>query len=128
MPQGIVKFYDSEKGFGFVIDSETEESVYIPSSALPPSTTELAGGSKIEFSVASGRRGAQVLSLNVLEIPKSIVKAKRKTPKNMIPLIQDLIKVLDESLDDFQRDRYPEDNTSRNIAQLLRAVAKNFDV
>ena len=65
MPTGKVKFFDSEKGFGFVSGDAGEGDVFVPASALPEGVAGLKGGQRIEFSIAEGRRGAQALSVSL---------------------------------------------------------------
>lgn len=129
MPKGTIKFYDRDKGFGFVIDEETDESVYFHSSVLPPHEDTIDAGTIVDFSVVIGKKGAQVLNMQILEKPKSVVKAKRKSPDNMIILINELISVLENTNNSYLRhNKYPSDNESKQIATILRAVARNFDV
>ena len=61
MPTGKVKFFDEDKGFGFIASDEGSE-VFLHISALPAGTTSIKPGTRIEFSVADGKRGAQALS------------------------------------------------------------------
>ncbi|MGH3577902.1 MAG: cold-shock protein, partial [Mycobacterium sp.] len=56
MPTGKVKWYDAEKGFGFLSQEEGED-VYVRSSALPAGVEGLKAGQRVEFGVATGRRG-----------------------------------------------------------------------
>ena len=60
MPTGKVKWYDSDKGYGFLARDDGGE-VFVHSSALPAGTTSLRQGQRVEFGVAEGRRGAQAL-------------------------------------------------------------------
>ena len=68
MPTGKVKWYDSDKGYGFLARDDGGE-VFVHSSALPAGTTSLRQGQRVEFGVAEGRRGAQALQVRVLEAP-----------------------------------------------------------
>ncbi len=43
MPTGKVKWYDKEKGFGFLAGEDGQE-VFLPKSALPEGVTELKAG------------------------------------------------------------------------------------
>ncbi|MDQ3404445.1 MAG: cold-shock protein, partial [Actinomycetota bacterium] len=58
MPTGKVKWYDAEKGFGFVTQDGGED-VYVRNSALPAGVSGLKAGQRIEFGVADGKRGPQ---------------------------------------------------------------------
>lgn len=71
MPTGKVKWYDPDKGFGF-LSQEGGEDVYVRSSALPTGVEALKAGQRVEFGIASGRRGPQALSLRLIEPPPSL--------------------------------------------------------
>ena len=127
MPTGKVKWFNSEKGFGFVASDDGDE-VFVHASTLPPGVTDLKPGTRVEFGVADGRKGKQALSVTVLETPPSVVKAKRKPAEEMAGVLEDLIRVLDDASNQFRGGRYPDDAHSRRIATLLRAVANDIDV
>ena len=71
MPTGKVKWYDAEKGFGF-LSQEDGEDVYVRSSALPAGVEALKAGQRVEFGVAAGRRGPQALSLKLIDPPHMV--------------------------------------------------------
>ena len=48
VPTGRVKWYDAEKGFGF-LSQEDGEDVYVRSSALPAGVEALKAGQRVEF-------------------------------------------------------------------------------
>ena len=127
MPTGKVKWFNAEKGFGFVAADDGDE-VFVHVSTLPAGVTELKPGTKVEFGVADGRKGKQALSVTILEAPPSVVKAKRKSADEMAGNLEDLIKLLDQASNQFRRGRYPDDVHARRIASLLRAVADDIDV
>ena len=66
MPTGKVKWYDAEKGFGFLTRDDGGE-VLVHSSALPANSPALIAGQRVEFDLAQGRRGAQALQVRLLD-------------------------------------------------------------
>ena len=64
MPTGIVKWYDSEKGFGF-ITADDGEDVFVHVSTLPEGVPALRPGTKVDFGIVDGRRGKQALSVTL---------------------------------------------------------------
>ncbi len=127
MPTGTVKWYDAEKGFGFVTSDEGED-VFVHVSTLPAGVPSLKAGTKIEFGVVDGRRGKQALSVRVLGPVPSVVKGTRKDAADLAGVIEDVIKVLDSVSNQLQHGKYPPDEKSRKIAAMLRAVADDLDV
>ena len=127
MPVGKVRFYDAEKGFGFLTKDEGGD-VYVRSTALPPGVTSLKAGQKVEFGVVEGRKGEQALSVHVLETPPSLSKAHRKPPEQMTVIVEDLIKMLDGIGNGYRRSRHPDPKTGSKVASVLRAVADELEL
>ncbi|GLZ42572.1 cold-shock protein [Actinokineospora sp. NBRC 105648] len=127
MPTGKVKWYDSEKGFGFVTQDGGED-VYVRSSALPAGVDGLKAGQRIEFGVADGRRGPQALSVRLIDAPPSVVEARRRPAEELHGLVEDMIKMLESTVQpDLQRGRYPDRKAIKRIAEVVRAVARELD-
>jgi CspA family cold shock protein len=126
MPTGRVKFFDDEKGFGFISSDEGQE-VFLHASALPAGITSVKAGTKLEFGIADGKRGAQALSVRLVEAPPSLAKMSRKPADDMAVIIEDLVKVLDGLGSNLKRGRYPESSHGKKIAAMLRKVADELD-
>lgn len=124
MPNGKIKFFDAEKGFGFV-QGEDGNEVYVHASALPAGTGAPKPGTRVEYSVADGRRGPQALSVRILEPAASVVRNHRKPAEEMVPIVEDVIKALDAASTHLRRGHYPEN--SRRLAKVLRVIADEFD-
>jgi len=126
VPTGKVKFFNADKGFGFVSNDEGDD-VYVHRDALPDGLTELKPGQRVEYGVVTGRKGIQAMQVRVLDPLPSVVRATRKPAEEMAPLVEDLIKLLDSVSNSLRRGRYPEKVEARKVAGLLRAFADNLD-
>lgn len=127
MPTGKVKWYDVERGFGFLTSDEGGD-VFVHSSALPQGVAALRPGQRVEFGVVEGRRGTQALSVRLLEPRPSVAAGQRPTPEEMTVIVEDLIKLLDGVSSTLHRGRYPDRGVGHKVAQVLRAVADDLDV
>jgi CspA family cold shock protein len=128
MPVGKVRYYDAEKGFGFLSKDDGGEDVYVRAAALPEGVTTLKRGQKVEFGVVDGKKGEQALSVRLLEAPPSLSKAGRKSPEQMAIIIEDLIKMLDNLGNGYRRGRHPDSKAGANTASVLRAVADELEL
>lgn len=131
MPSGKVKWFDAEKGFGF-LSQEDGPDVYVRTEALPDGVTTLKAGTRVEFGIAQGRRGDQALQVRVLDAPASVARnqshARRKTPEEMAPIVEDLIRLLDDIGSSYRRGRHPDARTAKPSAKLLRALADELEL
>lgn len=128
MPIGKVRYYDAEKGFGFLSKDDGGEDVYVRASALPEGITSLRRGQRVEFGVVEGKRGEQALSVRVLESPPSLSKSSRKSPEELAVIVEDLIKMLDGLGNGYRRGRHPDARLAGNTAHVLRAVAEELEL
>jgi cold shock protein len=138
VPTGRVKWYDVEKGFGFLSQDEGED-VYVRSSALPEGVEGLKPGQRVEFGMAAGRRGPQALSLKLLEAPPSVRQgqernarkepvARKHTPDELHGMVEDMITLLEAKVQpDLRKGKYPDRKTAQRISEVVRAVARELD-
>lgn len=126
MPTGKVKWYDADKGFGF-LSQEDGPDVHVRSDALPEGVTSLRSGTRVEFGIAQGRRGEQALQVRLLDPVPSVSKAqaaaRRKPPEDMVVIVEDLIRLLEGVEETYRRGRHPEPKSGKTVAALLRALA-----
>jgi CspA family cold shock protein len=127
VPTGRVKWYDADKGFGFLAQDGGED-VYVRKAALPAGVQALKAGQRVEFGMAEGRRGPQALSVRLVDKPPSVVEATRRPAEDLHSLIEDMIRLLETKVQpDLRRGRYPDRRTCKLAADVVRAVARDLD-
>ena len=126
MPTGKVKWFDNDKGFGFV-SQDSGPDVYVHKDALPAGVETLKPGARVEFGIAQGRRGDQALSVRILDPIPSVAKAMRKDPEEIAVLLEDMIKLLDGLSNSYRRGRRPAAAEGKKIAALMRAIADDVE-
>jgi len=123
-----VKWYEKDKGFGF-LTSDDGGDVFVHKAALPAGVDELRAGQRVEFGVVDSRKGAQALSLKLIEAPPSVAELRRRPAEELHGLIEDMIKVLEAKvMPDLRRNRFPDKKTSQTVAQLVHAVARELEI
>jgi cold shock protein len=126
VPIGKVKWFDTEKGFGFLA-SEDGQEVFLHASALPAGVKDVKAGTRMEYGIADGRRGPSALSARILDAAPSVVRATRKPAEDMAVITEDLIKLLDGISNGLRKGRYPDRSHASKVAAVLRRVADDLD-
>lgn len=126
MPTGKIKFFDNDRGFGFIAGDDGSQ-VFLHASALPADVVNPKPGTRVDFGVADGRKGPQALSVTLLDPAPSVVRAQRRSAEDMVPVVEDLIKLLDRASGSLRKGRYPERDFASRLAKAMRAVADELD-
>ena len=58
MPQGTVKWFSTQKGYGFITQDEGGD-IFVHVTGLAPGTTALDENQRVEFELSEGRKGPQ---------------------------------------------------------------------
>jgi CspA family cold shock protein len=61
--QGTVKFFNSEKGFGFIKDDNNGTEVFVHSSGL---INQINQGDAVEFELQNGKKGVNAVSVKLV--------------------------------------------------------------
>ncbi|GAA5197879.1 cold-shock protein [Rugosimonospora acidiphila] len=128
MPTGRVKWYDTEKGFGFLTRDDGGD-VFVHKAALPEGVADLKPGQRVDFGVVESRKGNQALAVKLLDAPPSVSELRRRPAEELHGLIEDMIKVLEvKVLPDLRRGRYPDKRNAKPIAEAIHAVARELEI
>ncbi|OZI06820.1 cold-shock protein [Siphonobacter sp. BAB-5385] len=63
MQEGIVKFFNQTKGFGFITPTEGGQDVFVHISGL---TDDIRENDKVVFEVENGKRGLNAVNVRVV--------------------------------------------------------------
>ncbi|MCX7552157.1 cold-shock protein [Xanthomarina sp. F2636L] len=63
MGKGTVKFFNDSKGFGFIVEEDTNKEHFVHISGL---IDEIREGDEVEFDLQEGRKGMNAVNVKVL--------------------------------------------------------------
>ena len=63
MKEGIVKFFNDSKGYGFIKDVETEEEYFVHVSGL---VDEVRENDKVNFDLTEGKKGLNAVNVKLI--------------------------------------------------------------
>ena len=128
MPTGKVKWFNSEKGFGF-LSRDDGGDVFVHSSVLPDGVDALKPGQRVEFGVVAGQRGDQALSVTMLDpAPVGGGGAAPQAGRTGVDRPGPDDAAGEHHASSWSAAATPTRCTARKIAGMLRAVADQLDV
>ena len=63
MQKGKVKFYNEEKGFGFITDEETGQDFFVHISGL---NQDIKEDDEVEYEVSEGKKGLMATDVSII--------------------------------------------------------------
>src|SRR5205823_5315558 len=98
VPTGRVKWYDTEKGFGFLTRDDGGD-VFVRKAALPAGVADLKPGQRVDFGIVESRRGDQALAVKLVDAPPSVAERRRRTQQGAGGADAFLAEILGELVD-----------------------------
>jgi CspA family cold shock protein len=68
VPQGTVKWFSTQKGYGFITQDEGGD-IFVHVTGLAPGTTGLDENQRVEFELSEGRKGPQATDVKPASSP-----------------------------------------------------------
>ena len=66
--EGVVKWFNAEKGYGFIMQDDTEQDIFVHYSAITGTGYKsLNEGDRVSFEVVEGRKGMQAAEVEVIQ-------------------------------------------------------------
>lgn len=64
--KGTVKWYNKDKGFGFIMLDEGGRDLYVQSANIDTPDHNLADGQRVEFETSMGRKGPEAIKVKAV--------------------------------------------------------------
>jgi len=62
-PTGVVSYFDPSKGYGFIVNDQTQERLFVHVNSFAEPTTELSIGDKVSYTAMRSPRGMQATAV-----------------------------------------------------------------
>lgn len=66
MPKGTVKWFNQDKGFGFIMPDEGGRDIYVQTAHIDTPDHRLTDGQRVEYETAMGRKGPEAIKVRSL--------------------------------------------------------------
>lgn len=67
MSKGTVKWFNKDKGFGFIMPDEGGRDIYVQVSNVETPDNTLADGQRVEYEQSMGRKGPEAIHVKAIE-------------------------------------------------------------
>ncbi|MTI19539.1 cold shock domain-containing protein [Fulvivirga sp. RKSG066] len=64
MKQGTVKFFNDSKGFGFIVDSDSKEDIFVHQSGL---IDEIRENDNVQYETEMGKKGMNAVNVELVD-------------------------------------------------------------
>jgi len=64
MSNGTVKFFNESKGYGFIVDEETQNEIFVHVSGL---TEQVQENDKVSYEMVEGRKGMNAVNVKKID-------------------------------------------------------------
>lgn len=64
MKKGTVKFFNNSKGFGFILDQETNEDIFVHNSGL---IDDIRENDKVQYETEMGKKGMNAVNVELVD-------------------------------------------------------------
>lgn len=65
MAHGTVKWYNKDKGFGFIMPDEGGRDIYVQAAHVETPNSELADGQRVQYEMTMGRKGPEAIHVKL---------------------------------------------------------------
>lgn len=66
MKTGVVKFFNSSKGFGFIVPDDGGDDIFVHVSGLGDGV-QIQENDKVEFDTEDGRKGVNAVNVHIID-------------------------------------------------------------
>ena len=66
MATGTVKWFNKDKGFGFITPDEGGRDIYVVAGNLDTPDHELSDGQRVEYEIELGRKGPEAVRVKII--------------------------------------------------------------
>lgn len=63
MKTGTVKFFNESKGFGFIVEDESQEEIFVHATGL---TEQIRQDDKVSFDTTEGKKGPNAINVKIV--------------------------------------------------------------